>query len=61
MKKRSWKKKEKEEKIKCMKDFKNKKKELKKKITAFFRSARILRRVPKTWGDLLSLKFSWKL
>ena len=28
--------------------------------TALLRSARILRRVPETWGDLLSLKLQWK-
>ena len=28
--------------------------------TAYFRSARILRRVLETWGDLLSLKLQWK-
>ena len=29
-------------------------------ITAFLRTARILRRILKTWGDLLSLKLQWK-
>ena len=29
--------------------------------TALFRSARILRRVLKTWGDLLLLKLHWKI
>ena len=29
-------------------------------ITALFRSARILRRILETWGDLLSLKLEWK-
>ena len=28
--------------------------------TAFFRTAKILRRVLETWGDLLSLKPQWK-
>ena len=28
--------------------------------TAFLRTARILRRVLETWGDLLSLKLQWK-
>ena len=28
--------------------------------TALLRTARILRRVPETWGDLLSLKLQWK-
>ena len=28
--------------------------------TTLLRSARILRRVLETWGDLLSLKFLWK-
>ena len=28
--------------------------------TALLRTARILRRVPETWGDLLSLKLLWK-
>ena len=28
--------------------------------TALFRTARILRRVLETWGDLLSLKLQWK-
>ena len=28
--------------------------------TALLRTARILRRVLKTWGDLLSLKLQWK-
>ena len=28
--------------------------------TALLRTARILRRVLETWGDLLSLKFQWK-
>ena len=28
--------------------------------TALLRSARILRRVLKTWGDLLSLKLQWE-
>ena len=28
--------------------------------TAFLRTARILRRVQETWGDLLSLKLQWK-
>ena len=28
--------------------------------TALLRTARILRRVLETWGDLLSLKFHWK-
>ena len=30
------------------------------KTTALLRTARILRRVLETWGDLLSLKFQWK-
>ena len=29
-------------------------------ITALLRTARIPRRVLKTWGDLLSLKLQWK-
>ena len=29
-------------------------------ITALLRTARILRRVLKTWGNLLSLKLQWK-
>ena len=29
--------------------------------TAFFRSARILRKVLETWGDLLLLKLKWKI
>ena len=29
-------------------------------ITALLRTDRILRRVPETWGDLLSLKLQWK-
>ena len=29
-------------------------------MTALLRTAKILRRVPKTWGDLLSLKLQWK-
>ena len=29
-------------------------------MTALLRMARILRRVPETWGDLLSLKLLWK-
>ena len=29
-------------------------------MTALMRTARILRRVPETWGDLLSLKLQWK-
>ena len=29
-------------------------------ITALLRTARILKRVRKTWGDLLSLKLQWK-
>ena len=28
--------------------------------TALLRTARIRRRVPETWGDLLSLKLQWK-
>ena len=28
--------------------------------TALLRTARIPRRVPETWGDLLSLKLQWK-
>ena len=28
--------------------------------TALLRTARILRRVTETWGDLLSLKLQWK-
>ena len=28
--------------------------------TALLRTARILRRVQETWGDLLSLKLQWK-
>ena len=28
-------------------------------ITALLKTARILRRVPETWGDLLSLKLQW--
>ena len=28
--------------------------------TALLRTARILWRVPETWGDLLSLKLQWK-
>ena len=28
--------------------------------TALFRTARILRRVQETWGDLMSLKLQWK-
>ena len=28
--------------------------------TALLRTARILRRVPETWGDLMSLKLQWK-
>ena len=28
--------------------------------TALLRTARIMRRVPETWGDLLSLKLQWK-
>ena len=28
--------------------------------TVLLRTARILRRVLETWGDLLSLKFQWK-
>ena len=28
--------------------------------TAFLRTARILRRVLETWGDLLSLKLQWQ-
>ena len=28
--------------------------------TALLRTARILRRVEETWGDLLSLKIQWK-
>ena len=28
--------------------------------TALLRTARILRRVPETWGDLLSLSLQWK-
>ena len=30
-------------------------------MTALLRTARILRRVPETWGNLLSLKLQWKL
>ncbi len=30
------------------------------KTTEFFNTARILRRILETWGDLLSLKFQWK-
>ena len=30
------------------------------KMTALLRTARILRRVLETWGDLLSLKLRWK-
>ena len=29
-------------------------------MTALLRTARILRRVLETWGDLLSLKLQWK-
>ena len=29
-------------------------------MTALLRSARILRRVQETWGDLLSLRLQWK-
>ena len=29
-------------------------------ITALLRTARILRRVQETWGDLLSLRLQWK-
>ena len=29
-------------------------------ITALLRTARILRQVQETWGDLLSLKLQWK-
>ena len=29
-------------------------------ITALLRTARILRRVMETWGDLLSLELQWK-
>ena len=29
-------------------------------MTALLRTARILRRVQETWGDLLSLKLQWK-
>ena len=29
--------------------------------TALLRTARILRRVLETWGDLLSLKLQWKI
>ena len=29
--------------------------------TAFLKTARIMRRVLETWGDLLSLKLSWKI
>ena len=29
-------------------------------MTALLRTARILRRVLETWGDLLSLKLTWK-
>ena len=29
-------------------------------MTVLLRTARILRRVLETWGDLLSLKFLWK-
>ena len=29
-------------------------------MTALLRTARILRRVPKTWGDFLSLRLQWK-
>ena len=29
-------------------------------MTALLRTAKILRRVPETWGDLLSLKLQWK-
>ena len=28
--------------------------------TALLKTARILRRVPETWGDLLSLRLQWK-
>ena len=30
-------------------------------MTALLRTARILRRVLETWGDLLSLKLQWKV
>ena len=30
------------------------------RMTALLRTARILRRVLETWGDLLSLKLQWK-
>ena len=30
------------------------------RTTALLRTARILRLVPETWGDLLSLKLQWK-
>ena len=30
-------------------------------MTALLRTARILRRVLETWGDLLSLKLQWKI